>query len=140
MLLAFLNGATLEKIYGHSVEYVVYVIQLFQCCLTFHYLSDNDECTNASTHDCHSDASCVNTPGSFSCTCNPGYTGDGRQCEGMFSRYITSNCCFEKACQALRSPNAIGAVINGAMSSSILSVPNRSFTIGWSQLNALRRV
>ena len=25
-------------------------------------------------------ASCTNSPGSFQCTCNPGYTGDGLHC------------------------------------------------------------
>ena len=41
---------------------------------------DTDECTSG-THNCHSSlASCTNTAGSFSCTCNSPYVGDGRSC------------------------------------------------------------
>ena len=36
---------------------------------------DDDECTDPLS--CHADAICANTPGSFTCTCNTGYTGDG---------------------------------------------------------------
>ena len=42
---------------------------------------DDDECT-LNTDDCHTGASCTNTPGSFLCTCNAGYTGDGVTCIG----------------------------------------------------------
>ncbi|CAH3133277.1 unnamed protein product [Porites lobata] len=41
---------------------------------------DIDECTRG-THNCHSSlASCTNTAGSFSCSCNNPYSGDGRTC------------------------------------------------------------
>lgn len=43
--------------------------------------TDIDECTT-NTHDCHSSATCTNTECSFTCTCNEGYTGDGRSCIG----------------------------------------------------------
>ena len=43
--------------------------------------TDIDECT-ANTHDCDSSATCTNTECSFYCTCNEGYTGDGRSCIG----------------------------------------------------------
>ena len=42
--------------------------------------SDIDECADATT--CDSNATCTNTPGSFTCTCNQGYTGNGTTCEG----------------------------------------------------------
>ncbi|KAM9293960.1 nidogen-2 [Gastrophryne carolinensis] len=38
---------------------------------------DVDECVE---RRCHPDAACTNVPGSFSCQCNPGFTGDGFQC------------------------------------------------------------
>lgn len=40
---------------------------------------DIDECA-MDTDDCHIDATCNNTPGSFSCQCRPGFSGDGRTC------------------------------------------------------------
>ena len=40
-----------------------------------------DECKDGS-HDCHINASCTNIPGSYNCTCRPGYTGNGRICKG----------------------------------------------------------
>ena len=38
--------------------------------------SDIDECT-AATDNCDVNAACSNTVGSFTCSCNTGYTGDG---------------------------------------------------------------
>ncbi|XP_066271717.1 mucin-22-like [Branchiostoma lanceolatum] len=40
---------------------------------------DVDECADE-TDDCSPYASCSNTPGSFSCDCNSGYSGDGVTC------------------------------------------------------------
>ena len=40
-----------------------------------------DECKTG-LHNCHDDASCTNTKRSFTCTCKPGYTGDGVNCAG----------------------------------------------------------
>ena len=45
------------------------------------FSSDVDECVDG-THQCSSDAVCVNTEGSYNCTCNPGYEGDGYNCTG----------------------------------------------------------
>ena len=42
---------------------------------------DVDECRN-SRNDCHVNADCINTFGSFNCTCKAGSTGDGRTCSG----------------------------------------------------------
>ena len=38
-----------------------------------------DECERG-TDNCHAQASCTDTEGSFFCTCNPGYLGDGVTC------------------------------------------------------------
>ena len=51
-----------------------------------HVTLDIDECT-LSIDDCVDGATCMNTAGSFTCTCPPGYSGDGRAsrkgCFGM---------------------------------------------------------
>ena len=44
---------------------------------------DIDEC-EADTDNCDVNAHCNNTKGSFQCTCNTGYSGDGVVCEGWF--------------------------------------------------------
>ena len=38
-----------------------------------------DECTDGAD-DCDENAQCIDTPGSFTCTCNTGYDGDGLNC------------------------------------------------------------
>jgi len=42
---------------------------------------DIDECAT-NNGGCSSEASCSNTEGSFTCTCQSGYTGDGFTCTG----------------------------------------------------------
>ena len=41
---------------------------------------DIDECS--SENDCDVNAKCLNTMGSFKCSCKQGYQGDGRNCSG----------------------------------------------------------
>ena len=40
---------------------------------------DINECER-DDDNCHENAQCINTEGSFTCFCNPGYTGDGVTC------------------------------------------------------------
>ena len=42
----------------------------------YHIRTDIDEYV-FDEDNCHGNASCTNTEGSFTCSCNPGYTGDG---------------------------------------------------------------
>ncbi|XP_073434012.1 nidogen-2 [Dendrobates tinctorius] len=53
---------------------------------------DVNECTE---RRCHPDATCTNTPGSFSCDCNHGFTGDGFQCI-QAPDYRPPTSCLEK--------------------------------------------
>ena len=51
-------------------------------CFSLCFL-DVDECT-IGTSDCHNNATCSNTIGTYECTCVFGYTGDGFNCTCKF--------------------------------------------------------
>ena len=53
--------------------------------IKFMHSSDFNECI-AETDNCDTNATCTNTPGSFTCTCNQGYTGDGVMCTGKWCK------------------------------------------------------
>ncbi len=46
------------------------------------FVADINECL-ANTNNCDGNATCSNTPGSFTCACNTGFTGDGTECTGQ---------------------------------------------------------
>ncbi len=54
----------------------------YGCTGTPSVCSDIDECS-AATSNCSENATCTNSPGSFSCACNAGYTGDGVTCDDI---------------------------------------------------------
>ena len=58
--------------------------------------TDNDECTGA--NDCDPNADCENTPGSYTCSCQDGYSGDGYGCQGSLS--VLNKCCAFHGCCA----------------------------------------
>ena len=53
-----------------------------------------DECVSGA-HDCHRLASCTNTVGSYTCTCNQPYTGDGKTCSAP-GKYFTLSTTTDK--------------------------------------------
>ena len=60
---------------------------LARCLMTFNYYmfctslyADINECESDDLNNCHENAQCINMEGSFTCSCNPGYTGDGVNC------------------------------------------------------------
>ena len=48
------------------------------------YYTDINECEVGGPYVCHSDADCINTNGSFTCTCKEGFTGSGHYCIGEY--------------------------------------------------------
>ena len=49
------------------------------------YFPDNDECLN---NPCDIHASCTNSDGSYACSCNQGFSGDGHKCDGKMINYL----------------------------------------------------
>ncbi|KAL9961075.1 hypothetical protein ACROYT_G029956 [Oculina patagonica] len=65
-------------------------------CLHYTCFTDIDECETDSDN-CDVKADCKNTAGSYSCTCKPGYTGDGHTCEDIDECETDSDNCDVKA-------------------------------------------
>ena len=82
-------------------------IRLFLCfsavisCLYFRI--DHDECRSDLMNDCHSDALCQNTVGSYKCTCRSGFIGDGK-----------TSCIHEGKQRYIRMSRAIVMVNDGS--------------------------
>ena len=53
---------------------------------------DINECT-LNIDNCNANAVCADTEGSFTCTCNPGYQGDGVTCTSEFLYYQLHLAC-----------------------------------------------
>ncbi|CAH3197505.1 unnamed protein product, partial [Porites evermanni] len=51
-----------------------------------------DECTTGS-HSCDVNSVCQNTVGSYTCSCNAGYTGDGKPCNDIDECSTNSHSC-----------------------------------------------
>jgi len=67
--------------------------------------------TSAYSHDCHADATCIDTYGSYNCMCLTGYHGDGKtccndinECENGMS-YLSNHSCSPNA----QCTNTIGS-------------------------------
>ena len=46
-----------------------------------YFLLDVDECQNNSLHNCHVNATCIDSVGSFDCECVEGFFGNGVECQ-----------------------------------------------------------
>ena len=72
-----------------KINHIIILPALF----LYFYLTDIDECDSA---PCSVDATCEDTVGSFICTCNPGYTGNGSLCAGR----TVATPCLSAVCHA----------------------------------------
>ncbi|CAH3182513.1 unnamed protein product [Porites lobata] len=61
-------------------------------CYNYTCFKDLDECTTGS-HSCDVNSVCQNTVGSYKCSCNAGYTGDGKPCNDIDECSTNSHSC-----------------------------------------------
>ncbi|XP_068706697.1 uromodulin-like [Montipora foliosa] len=59
-------------------------------------LSDIEECLTGN-HTCSSDANCINTNGSYNCSCKAGFVGDGRNCSEIDECLVGNHTCTSDA-------------------------------------------
>ena len=62
-------------------------LKMCMCCIYSNHMitsnsSDIDECESVSLNNCDENADCLDTEGSFTCTCREGYAGSGVDCQG----------------------------------------------------------
>ena len=62
-------------------------------CGFLYFCLDIDECENGE-NACDVNALCSNNPGSYMCQCIRGFEGDGRTCEGNFTRFPSYRIAF----------------------------------------------
>jgi len=74
---------------GSAFQIMVNETGNLNCSASFEL--DVDECTNGSDN-CDINATCTNVPGSFTCECNPGFTGDGTT-DGTGCTQVTTAMC-----------------------------------------------
>ena len=60
-------------------------------CVVLH--ADINECESNDSDNCDENAQCTNTNGSFTCTCNSGYSGDGVSCTSKLATTLLAILC-----------------------------------------------
>ena len=91
-----------------------------------------DECAGEGDgNDCDVNAFCVNTPGSFECICNPGYTGDGVSCldeNECLEEGYGNNCDANAAC--VNTPGNFECICNPGYTGNGVSCLDENECIG----------
>ena len=72
---------------GESAHVCTHLWSLAVQLTTIITLPDANECDEGSD-SCDMNADCVNTQGSYTCTCKAGYSGDGIYCTSKHCRFI----------------------------------------------------
>ena len=49
---------------------------------------DINECKNETLNNCHDNATCYNSFGSFTCSCKAGFKGNGVSCQGQCTMHL----------------------------------------------------
>ena len=55
--------------------------------------TDINECESNDSNNCDENAQCTNTEGSYTCSCNTGYTGDGVICTSKLATTLLTILC-----------------------------------------------
>ena len=85
MAVIFVNVALAMKemvLIAQVRMFKVFLLYRIQYLCTIIFMSDVDECSRG-WHNCHTSAECTDNDGSFICTCNLGFTGDGVNCSKL---------------------------------------------------------
>ena len=66
----------------NEISCVCTVVSIAVMKTLFSSCSDINECESGSLNDCDGNADCIDTIGSYNCSCINGYEGDGFNCTG----------------------------------------------------------
>ena len=68
--------------------------------------ADTDECA-LGLHNCDDNASCINLYGSYECSCDNGFTGNGENCFDVDECEIENTCGNNGVCRTSRVLTAV---------------------------------
>ena len=87
----FVAMGSRAKVFHPPSSILVLYINLCLVINLFILFVDVDECSS-SNGNCSAQATCINNLGSYECTCNVGYIGNGYQCDGMLYLLLLLSC------------------------------------------------
>jgi len=82
---------------------------------------DIDECERGLAR-CHYNADCINQPGSYVCVCEPGFTGDGVVCDGLYTLQHTA-CSVDKLLLSTANRKQVNALYTDAKYNRVQTAP-----------------
>ena len=71
---------------------ILFTVQVMDISVSCNPCADVDECTDT-LNNCHQNATCMNTDGSFTCSCDSGFSGDGVSCTDIDECVNGDNDC-----------------------------------------------